>query len=222
MKSVSNLDKQLAETKAAMRRESGDEVVDQQEALIHTLRELGVGRDAIAVGDRAPGFYLPDQVGAPVTLADLLKLGSVVLSFFRGAWCPFCETELKALHMALPQIEQRGARLVAISPQVIEKSMTMAERLLLDYSILSDEGNAAAQEYGLAFEIPEEFREFREFHDGMVNLEEFNADLRYLLPIPATYVIDRSGIVRSSYVDPDYTGRADLAEVLDALDEIGP
>lgn len=217
MSSISDLGKQLEATKEAIRNEAGDRAVNQQEALIQTLRRIGVGRDAITLGDTAPDFRLPDQVGAGVQLADLLKLGSVVLSFFRGAWCPFCETELKALHMALPQIEERGARLVAVSPQAIEKSMTMAERLLLDYAILSDEGNTVAQEYGLAFEIPEEFREF---HDGMVNLEEFNADLRYLLPIPATYVIDQSGTVRYSFVDVDYTQRAEPAEVLTALDEI--
>lgn len=217
MSSVSDLTSQLAATKAAMRRDSGDQVVDQQEALIEMLRRRGVGREAITQGDTAPDFRLPDQVGAQVQLADLLKLGGVVLSFFRGAWCPFCENELKALHMALPEIEARGARLVAISPQAIEKSMTMAERLLLDYSILSDQGNGVAQEYGLAFEIPQEFREF---HDGMVDLEEFNADLRYLLPIPATYVIDQAGTVRYSYVDVDYTRRADPSDVLAALDAI--
>lgn len=217
MSSEQTFAEQLEEVKEAIKRSNGEEAVAKQEALIATLRDLGVGRDAVDVGAQAPEFTLPDQVGAQVRLADLLKLGNLVLSFFRGAWCPFCETELKALHMALPEIQARGARLVAISPQIVEKTMTMAERLLLDYTVLSDLGNDVAKRYGLAFEIPEEFREF---HDGMVNLEEYNADLSYLLPIPATYVIDRSGTVRYAYANLDYTRRADPGEVIAALDEI--
>ena len=217
MSNDTNLGTQLADVKTAIRKSSGDAVIDKQQALIATLRQLGIGRDAVTGGESAPDFVLPDQVGAEVRLQDLLKLGSVVLSFFRGAWCPFCETELKALHMALPEIEARDAKLVAVSPQLVEKSMTMAERLLLDYSILSDLGNEVAKEYGLAFEIPEEFREF---HDGMTNLEEYNRDLSYLLPIPATYVIDRTGVVRYAYIDLDYTQRAEPSEVIATLDEI--
>ena len=91
------------------------------------------------------------------------------------------------------------------------------ERLLLDYSVLSDEGNEVAKDFGLAFEIPEEFREF---HDGMVDLDAYNRDLSYLLPIPATYVVDRDETVRYAYINVDYTMRAEPAEVLSTLDEI--
>lgn len=217
MNSAGELGTQLEELKRAMQGSSAAESLKKQEELITVLRDLGIGKRAIGVGDRIPEFTLPDQVGANVRLSDLLKLGNLVISFFRGAWCPFCETELKALHLALPEIEARGARLVAVSPQIIEKSMTMAERLLLDYSVLSDEGNGVAKEFGLAFEIPEEFREF---HEGMVDLEAYNRDLSYLLPIPATYVVDQGGTVRYAYINVDYTKRAEPAEVLSTLDEI--
>lgn len=214
---MSQLGTELEELKEAMSEGSGEEALRKQKELIARLRSLGVGKDALGTGAKVHDFTLPDQVGADVRLSDLLKLGDLVVSFFRGAWCPFCETELKALHMALPDIEARGARLIAISPQIIEKSMTMAERLLLDYSVLSDQGNHVAKEFGLAFEIPEEFREF---HDDMADLEAYNRDLSYLLPIPATYVVDQTGTIRYAYVNVDYTERAEPEEVLKALDEI--
>lgn len=175
---MSELGTQLEELKSAMKDGSRKEALRTQEQLIELLKDLGVGKDALGFGEKVPEFTLPDQVGAHVRLSDLLKLGNLVVSFFRGAWCPFCETELKALHMALPDIEERGARLIAISPQIIEKSMTMAD------------------------------------------LEAYNRDLSYLLPIPATYVVDQTGTIRYAYVNVDYTERAEPAQVLTALDEI--
>ena len=216
--SITRLSDRLAAVKQAIRKSHGPEVMETQADLVQALRSAGVGRDAVTVGDRAPDFSLPDQVGAQVRLGDLLKLGSLVLSFFRGAWCPFCENELKALHMALPEIHRRGARLVAISPQRVEQSMTTAERLLLEYSLLSDEGNTVAERYGLAFQIPDSFRGYQ---DSMSDLAAFNGELSYVLPIPATYVIDQDGTVRYAFVDPDYTRRADPEDVLEVLDGMG-
>lgn len=217
MEALESLEVQLNELKQSLDAASTDEFIEKQGQLIAALEELGVGGAALGVGDAAPDFVLPDQVGAEVRLADLRRMGSVVLSFFRGAWCPYCETELRAFHLALPQIQARRARLVAISPQSLDHSMSMAERLLLDYSILEDRGNAVASEFGLAFQIPEEFREY---HDSMAKISEYNEDLSYLLPIPATYVIDPAGVVRFAYVNADFTRRAEPSDVLDVLDKI--
>ena len=218
MGTTTRLSTQLEELKKQLDQCSSEKFIETQAELLETLKALGIGRDALTVGDQAPNFTLPDQVGADLRLSDLLKLGSVVLSFFRGAWCPFCETELKALHMALPEIERRGGRLLAVSPQTLDKTMSMAERLLLDYSILVDAGNSVAKEYGLAFTIPEEFQEFHDVE--MARIAEYNGDLSYLLPIPATYVIDTEGVIRYAYVDVDYRNRAEPEDVLHVLDRI--
>lgn len=218
MGTTTRLSTQLEELKKQLDQGSSEKFIETQAELLETLKALGIGRDALTVGDQAPNFTLPDQVGADLRLSDLLKLGSVVLSFFRGAWCPFCETELKALHMALPEIERRGGRLLAVSPQTLDKTMSMAERLLLDYSILVDAGNSVAKEYGLAFTIPEEFQEFHDVE--MARIAEYNGDLSYLLPIPATYVIDTEGVIRYAYVDVDYRNRAEPEDVLHVLDRI--
>jgi peroxiredoxin len=218
MGTTTRLSTQLEELKKQLDQGSSEKFIETQAELLETLKALGIGRDALTVGDQAPNFTLPDQVGADLRLSDLLKLGSVVLSFFRGAWCPFCETELKALHMALPEIERRGGRLLAVSPQTLDKTMSMAERLLLDYSILVDAGNSVAKEYGLAFTIPEKFQEFHDVE--MARIAEYNGDLSYLLPIPATYVIDTEGVIRYAYVDVDYRNRAEPEDVLHVLDRI--
>lgn len=218
METLANLAEQLEELKRSLNDASSSEFLQKQAELIRTLHELGVGGRALATGDSAPDFSLPDQVGAHVRISDLLRMGSVVLSFFRGAWCPYCETELRALHMALPEIQRRGAKLIAVSPQSLDRSMSMAERLLLDYSILEDSGNEVAKQFGLAFEIPEEFRGYHD--ENMAKISDYNGDLSYLLPVPATYVIDPAGIVRFAYVDADYTHRAEPSEVIEVLDGI--
>lgn len=218
MEALANLSEQLEELKRSLNDASSAEFLQKQAELIRTLHELGVGGRALALGDTAPDFSLPDQVGAHVRLSDLLRMGSVVLSFFRGAWCPYCETELRALHMALPEIQRRGARLIAVSPQSLDRSMSMAERLLLDYSILEDGGNEVAKQFGLAFEIPEEFQQYHD--ENMAKISDYNGDLSYLLPVPATYVIDPAGIVRFAYVDADYTHRAEPSDVIEVLDGI--
>ena len=218
MGTITSLGAQLEELKTQLDQGSSEAYIHTQAKLLETLKRLGVGRDALGVGDSAPDFVLPDQVDADMRLSDLLKLGNVVLSFFRGAWCPYCETELKALHMALPEIERRGARLLAVSPQTLDRTMSMAERLLLDYSILVDAGNAVAKEFGLAFTIPEEFRKFHDVE--MARIAEYNGDLSYLLPIPATYVIDHDGVIQYAYVDVDYRNRAEPDEVLRVLDQV--
>lgn len=217
MKTLQSLEEQLQEVRNEFEQSQPPSVVRTQVDFIEALRRLGVGERALGEGDSAPDFVLPDQVGAEVRLSDLLKIGNVVLSFFRGAWCPYCETELQALHMALPQIEAHNARLVAVSPQTMDNTMSMAERLLLEYSVLADVGNEVAKQYGVAFEIP---TEYREFHDSMAVISEYNGDTSYILPVPATYVIDRQGVIRYAYVNADYTRRAEPTDVIDALSQI--
>ena len=176
---------------------------------------------ALGVGDRAPDFALPDATGETVRLSDLLLDGPVVVTFYRGAWCPYCNTQLRDYQQALGSFEATGARLVAISPQAPDSSMSMAERNALAYSVLSDTGGQVSQQYGLVFRVDAETR--ARYEAVGIDLARYNGgdtDAAWALPVPATYVIDPSGIIRAAFVEADYTQRASPRQVLEALQEV--
>ena len=180
-----------------------------------TLAASGITDTSLPVGAAAPDFTLPGVNGEQVSLAKLLTDGPVVLAFYRGGWCPYCNLELRALQAALPDITAAGATLVAISPQLPDNSLSTAEKLELAFPVLSDVGNVVAREYGLVFSLPEDLRSV---YDGFgIDLPAANGDQTFELPVPATFVIGRDGSVAWRFVDPDYTHRGDPADVLAAL-----
>ena len=142
----------------------------------------------------------------------------MVLAFYRGHWCPYCNVALRALQQALPQFRGAGARLMAISPETPDHSMSLIERQKLEYDVLSDAGNRVARDFGLAFKLPESVRPVYERLG--ITLPAFNGDESFELPVPATYVIDRDGRIRWAHVDADYTKRAEPAQILAALNQI--
>jgi peroxiredoxin len=179
------------------------------------LAASGISRRAVKAGNRAPDFRLPDARGGRVRLSELLTKGPVVVSFYRGGWCPYCNLELRALQNALPAIKLLGAELLAISPQTPDESLSTAEKNDLAFSVLSDVGSAAARAYGLAFGLAEELRPiYKRFGHA---LPDKNGDDSWVLPIPATYVIDTKGTVVLAFVDVDYRNRLEPAEILSVL-----
>lgn len=179
------------------------------------LVQSGIVDRSLTVGEKAPDFALPNAVGETVRLHDLLARGPVVISFYRGEWCPYCNLELRALEQALPEITALGATLVAISPQTPDHSLSTAEKLNLSFQVLSDDGNQAARAFGLVFQVPEALRSVYESRG--IDLPAHNGDASFALPIPATYVLDADGAVRLAFADPDYTTRLEPAEVMTAL-----
>ena len=178
----------------------------------------GILDRSIKRGDLAPDFSLPNSLGETVQLYDLLSRGLVVLSFYRGNWCPFCSIELQALQNALPKITEFGATLIAISPQVIPCSDVPDEECGADYEVLSDKGNTVARSYDIVFHLQDEMQAiYKEFD---LDLPEFNGDNSFDLPVPAKYVIGEDGVVNLSFVDPDCTYRLDPAEILSSLREL--
>lgn len=177
---------------------------------------------ALKAGDRAPAFDLPDQAGVTVSSADLLGQGPVVLSFYRGVWCPFCNIELKALEEALSQIQARGATLLAISQQTAVNSRKSQRDNGLSFPILSDKGGDVGAAFGLRWVVPEDMREVHRQLGGP--LSNFNGEDSWTLPIPARYVIGQDGVIAYAEVNPDYTKRpepSDLFPVLDRLKALG-
>lgn len=194
---------------------------DVREIMDRATRELaasGQADRALTVGDTAPGFSLPSATGRTVELKALLAEGPVVLTFYRGAWCPYCNITLHALQEHHDAITARGARLVAASPQIPDESLSLTEKHELAFDVLSDLGSDTAKQYGLAFDLPDELAAV--YDTFGFDLQRVNAGHARTLPLPATYVIDRDGIIRWAFVDTDYTKRAEPADVLAALDAL--
>ncbi|MER6141065.1 peroxiredoxin-like family protein [Streptomyces sparsogenes] len=179
------------------------------------LAESGQAARALAVGDQAPRFALPAATGRTVTLDGLLADGPVVLTFYRGAWCPYCNLALRALQRHHDEITAHGARLVAVSPQVPDESLSLTEKHELAFDVLSDIGSDAAKQYGLAFDLPDDLAAV--YDSFGFDLQRVNGGHPRTLPVPATYVIDRDGVIRWAFVDTDYTARAEPADILAAL-----
>ncbi|MFG2294628.1 peroxiredoxin-like family protein [Streptomyces sp. NPDC048603] len=182
------------------------------------LAESGQADRSPAVGTKAPSFTLPSATGRTVDLGELLAEGPVVLTFYRGAWCPYCNIALRSLQQHHNEITARGARLVAVSPQIPDESLSYAEKNELAFDVLSDLGCDTAQQYGLAFDLPEDLAAV---YEGFgIDLNRSNAGHTRTLPIPATYVIDREGTIRWTFVNSDYMTRAEPADILAALDSL--
>ncbi len=170
---------------------------------------------ALQAGDKAPPFTLNDPDGHPVSSADLLAKGPLVISFYRGVWCPYCNLELQALQETLPQFTALGARLVAISPQTAANSRKSQRENRLAFPILGDPGNAVAAAFGLRFTLPDYLIEL--YKTLKNDLPAFNGDPGWTLPMPARYVIARDGTIVYAEVNPDYTLRPEPAAMLPAL-----
>jgi peroxiredoxin len=171
----------------------------------------------LAIGDRAPLFTLPNAIGEPVKLAQRLEQGPVVLSFYRGDWCPICNIELRALQAALPRFQARGASLMAISPQSPDHSLSMTEKHDLAFDVLSDAEQDVIRSYRLHYRVPADIEDLMRHGQRPKDLSTLTANGTWELPIPATYVIDRTGIIRGRHVSPDYTTRMDPDEIDEAL-----
>lgn len=170
---------------------------------------------ALKAGDKAPVFTLDDPDGHPVSSAALLAKGPLVISFYRGVWCPYCNLELQALQETLPRFAALGASLVAISPQAAANSRKSQRENKLDFPILSDTNNDVAAAFGLRFALPDYLVELYKMLKN--DLPAFNGDPSWTLPMPARYVIAQDGTIAYAEVNPDYTLRPEPESLLPVL-----
>ena len=185
------------------------------ERMVARLADNGVGVTAPVAGEPMPEFVLPDETGRLVSLSQLLASGPLVVSFNRGHWCPYCRLNVDALARVHPQIVKLGADIVAISPETVQWTAELKAYAKAPFSILSDVDGGYALELNLLFWIGDEKREA--LAAGGVDLDRFQGNDTWMLPVPATFVIDRDGIVRARHVDPDYRRRMDVDELLAAV-----
>jgi peroxiredoxin len=209
------LREQLAERKQLIAQYVPKETQAIHERVVSELRHQGFAAHALPVGAKAPSFELSDHNGRSVSSSTLLAKGRLVICFFRGRWCPFCVGQLEAMNPVLPQIEDAGALLIAISPQTVQQSFFMADQHKLRFPLLSDRGNQVARQFGLVYRVPEHQQEI--YRRAFVNLPFVNGDDSWELPIPATYTLASDGMVLYTSANADYTERAEPADILQSL-----
>ena len=210
-----SLKQQLADYQAGFKQRAAPERVAMMESATADLRAAGIESRALKVGDRAPDLSLPDALDKPVRLNDLWRHGPLVVVFYRGGWCPYCNLELKAWQSRLAELQQLGASLVAISPQTPDNSLSTAEKNELAFPVLSDSALHAAESFGVAFELSPALVEL--YARVGNDLPTLNGNGRWVLPLPATYVIDRNGQVVFAHVEADYRERAEPSDVMAAV-----
>jgi len=202
-------------------RKRSPELGQAYDALVATLVASGLTGTSLKPGARMPDFDLPNVEGRFVASQALLERGPLVVSFFRGGWCPFCTTELTALQQALPEIAARGASLVAITPDTGAALAAAKRDNGLRYEVLSDLDFGLGLQFGLVYRVPDSIRELYRRLDLDLGARHGSAhDGVWLLPIPATYIVDRRGIVRFAEVDCDFRRRMEPAAIIRALDAL--
>jgi peroxiredoxin len=179
------------------------------------LKQRNLAAGTLQVGAKAPPFELSDHDGKVLKSSDLLANGRLAVSFIRGRWCPFCVGQMEAMNLVLPQIDQAGASLVAISPQTVKQSYFMHDQHKLRFPLLSDAGNNVARAFGLTYRVPA--AQEAVYRRAFVNLPFTNGDERWELPIPATYVIDRDGTILYALANEDYTERPEPLDIVQTL-----
>lgn len=181
------------------------------------LKGRHLAANILPVGAKAPTFELPDHDGKIVSSPGLLADQRLVLCFIRGRWCPFCVGQMEAMNLILPQIEQAGATLLAISPQTVKQSFFMHDQHKLRFPLLSDAGNGLAKQFRLTYRVPA--LQEAVYRRAFVNLPFTNGDESWELPIPATYIVDRDGTILYASANEDYTERPEPSEIVCTLRE---
>lgn len=188
------------------------------DASIQQVAASGLAEKALKPGAAAPNFQLPNAVGTPVHLSDLLAHGPVVVTFYRGHWCPYCNLTLHSLEKHLPEMKATGATLVAISPQTPDNTMTTREKDQLTFEVLSDTGNTVAKQFGIVYRMSDALQ--AQYEKMKLDLSAYNGNASYELPLPATFIIAPDGKIAYAFVNPDYSRRMDPKDIITVLESL--
>lgn len=212
-----NLASKITAFEEEKQRTHNRDVLDMIDTTTADLVATGIAKQALTKGDTAPHFVLPDHQGNMVSSVELLADGPVLINFYRGKWCPYCNLELRAYQVQLERIQKAKASLVAISPMLPDNSLDLAQKNKLAFPVLSDVGNKVAAEFGLVFTVDTRIQAM--YLERLGNdLPTLNGDDSFTLPLPATYVIGQDSAIIYAYVNADYRLRADPEEVLAVLE----
>ena len=212
------LEKQLRATRSEAETNRNKIQIDTMKSTTERLIKEGVEKNVLGVGDKIPSFHLPNIHGQLIEVGNLLIHGPIILTFYRGSWCPYCNLELMAYQENLETIKSHGAQVVAISPELPDKSFSNADKLALNFEVLSDVGNVISRQFGLIFKMPPKLVEV--YLQLNCDITKHNGDDSWELPIPATYIIRPDSKIAFSYVNADYLERVDPQQVIVALAEL--
>jgi len=211
-----SLQQQLDEFKVGFVANTPPDAQEKMEAAKQALADSGMLSGVPKEGDTLPEFTLPNQLNSPLSLSQLRANGPVLIVFYRGGWCPYCNLELRAYQAALDRINAAGAMLVAITPELADESLNTIEKNELGFQVLTDENASYARQLGLVHTLPEELRPI---YDGFgIDLQKHNGKGQFDLPLPATYIVDTDGIIVKAFVDVDYTQRMEPEQAIVALE----
>ena len=211
--------KEQTEAKIEAGRKANPDFMSGVDAAIAKAKNFEEGALALKMGQKAILFELPNQEGKTVSLDSLLINGPVVLTFYRGDWCPYCNLQLRALQARLDEMQALGASLVAISPQVPDESLTKSEISQMNFTVLSDQNASVASQYGVAWEVPEFLLSHMRV-DRNLDLAKINNGNTHVLPIPATFILDKNGTIVWTYVNVDYRTRSEPQEIIEQLQKL--
>ncbi len=179
------------------------------------LEASGIRDKILKVGDKAPAFSLQNQQGESVSSEKLLEKGALVISFYRGVWCPYCNSDLAALENYHAKIKELGATLISISPQIPSYNQQIVEKQKLNFDLLSDQENEVAHQFGLRWSLVDPLKSL--YNDTFnINLPTYNGDESWTLPVPARFIIGQDGIKYAEF-SIDYTKRPNPDVLIETL-----
>ncbi|MBK5241354.1 peroxiredoxin-like family protein [Clostridium sp.] len=191
------------------------DIIDLFKRQAEKLAHKEIEKTALKPGDKLPDFELENSIGEKINSYDLLSNGPLVISFYRGKWCPYCNLEIQAYQEILPEIRDLGAQLVGISPELPDNSMSLVEKYSLKFEILSDIDNKLANKFGLTYYVEKELQEA--YKNLGIDLVSSQGNSNYELPVPATYVVNSNGTIVLAFIDTDYTKRLQPSGVIETL-----
>ena len=208
---------QLQMMQEASRSKMPPEKLKIMEGALADLKRAKIEQKAIKVGEKLPDATLKNAHGKDIKLSDLRKGGPIVVTFYRGSWCPYCNAQLSNYQQNLSELQKRGAQLVAITPEKPNLTALMEENKKLQFEILNDKDNKYATKLGLVFEVSKDVKDL--YQKFGIDLEKSQGNSDWKLPIPATFIVKKDGTVSYAFVDTDYTKRASAEDILKALDQ---
>lgn len=211
--------REQTEAKIAAGRKGNPEFMKGIDDVIKEAKSFQEGKNALKLGDQAPAFSLPNQQGKLTSLSNLLSQGPVIVTFYRGSWCPYCNLQLKALQSRLPEIHELGAQLVAISPEVPDDSLSENEISKMSFEVLSDQDAEVAAKFGVSWTVPDFVLAHMKV-DRQLDIEKINNGNANIMPIPATYILNQQGIAVWRFIDVDYRVRSEPEDIINELKKL--
>lgn len=212
---MKNLKQQIEELNENLAKQLPVEVLEMFGKSIQDLKSSEIEENSIAIGERFPDFNLPNTTNETIELKELLQKGKVIVAFFRGNWCPYCNLELKALQDNLKEISDRKTTLVTISPQASDYNEELKNNHDLKFELLTDKNNTLAKQLGISFKLQDYV--IPTYNSLGINLSEYNENDYNELPVPAVFVIDTNGNIIYKFVDTNYMNRIDFQELAKQL-----